>query len=178
MKQNAPGAVNYPFATITAYGPDNKLATKLVVGVFKRAGQKHAHPLHRWITNVGDIRHDPAIAQELADEIAFRARDGQTLEEIAGHLGNLEVRFPVMGLRSRDIRYGPAPLEGFVFADSGLVWSRSPVFTAADSDRHLVSSVGAGVRLIAFFPLELSVVRALNRPARGWSFDLSFRPGF
>jgi hypothetical protein len=41
-----------------------------------------------------------------------------------------------------------------------------------------VSSFGAGIRLAAFIPLELSVVRALNRPASGWSFDVSFRSGF
>lgn len=93
-------------------------------------------------------------------------------------VGNLEVRFPVMGILSRDIHYGSVPLEGFLFADTGLIWSRSPIFTAADSQRNLVSSFGAGVRLSAFIPVELSVVRALNRPARGWSFDVSFSSGF
>jgi Tol biopolymer transport system component len=93
-------------------------------------------------------------------------------------VGNLEVRFPVMGILSRDIHYGSVPLEGFLFADTGLIWSRSPIFTAAESQRNMVGSFGAGVRLSAFIPLELSVVRALNRPARGWSFDFSFRTGF
>jgi hypothetical protein len=92
--------------------------------------------------------------------------------------GNVEVRFPVMGILSRDIRYGPVPLEGFLFADTGFVWSRSPVFTAATSERQWVGSVGAGIRLAAFFPLELSVVRAVTRPAAGWSFDMGFRTGF
>lgn len=93
-------------------------------------------------------------------------------------VGNLELRFPVMGILSRDLRYGPVPVEGFLFADTGLVWSRSPIFTAANSDRQWVGSVGAGIRLAAFFPLELSVVRAVTRPAHGWSFDVSFRTGF
>jgi hypothetical protein len=45
--------------------------------------------------------------------------------------------------------------------------------------RTFVSSVGAGVRLAAFgLPLEFAAVRALNAPARGWSFDFSVRPGF
>jgi outer membrane protein assembly factor BamA len=112
-----------------------------------------------------------------------READGEcgAYEDLLGSrllVGNLEVRFPVMGILARDIRYGSIPLEGFLFADSGIVWSRSPVFTAADSSRHLVSSFGAGIRLAAFIPLELSVVRALNRPAHGWSFDVSFRSGF
>jgi outer membrane protein assembly factor BamA len=93
-------------------------------------------------------------------------------------VGNLELRFPVMGILSRDIRYGLVPLEGFVFADTGLVWSRSPAFTAATSERQWVGSVGAGVRLAAFFPLEISVVRAVSSPAHGWSFDVGFRTGF
>ncbi len=112
-----------------------------------------------------------------------RDADGEcgAYEELLGSrvlVANLEVRFPVMGILARDLRYGPVPVEGFLFADSGLVWSRSPIFTAADSARHGASSVGAGVRLSAFFPVELSVVRALSRPARGWSFDVSFRTGF
>jgi outer membrane protein assembly factor BamA len=93
-------------------------------------------------------------------------------------VGNLELRFPVMGILSRDIRYGLVPLEGFVFADTGLVWSRSPAFTAATSERQWVGSVGAGVRLAAFLPLEISVVRAVSSPAHGWSFDVGFRTGF
>jgi len=93
-------------------------------------------------------------------------------------VGNLEVRFPIMGILARDIRYGALPLEGFLFADTGVVWSRSPIFTAASADRHVVGSFGAGVRLAAFIPVELAVVRAMSRPARGWSFDISVRTAF
>ncbi len=112
-----------------------------------------------------------------------RDEDGEcgAYEDLLGSrllVGNLEVRFPVMGILSRDIRYGAIPLEGFLFADSGLVWSRGPMFTAANSSRQWVGSFGAGVRLAAFLPLELSVVRAVTRPAKGWSFDVSFRTGF
>jgi Tol biopolymer transport system component len=112
-----------------------------------------------------------------------REEDGEcgAYEDLLGSrllVGNVEVRFPIMGMLARDIRYGPIPLEGFLFADTGLVWSRSPVFTAANSSRHAVGSFGAGVRLSAFIPVELSVVRAVTRPARGWSFDVSFRTGF
>lgn len=103
-------------------------------------------------------------------------------EELLGSrliVGNVEVRVPLMGILSRDLTYGSVPVEGFVFADSGLVWSRLPTFTAASSERRLISSVGAGARINAFgLPLELAAVRALDAPARGWSFDFSFRPGF
>jgi hypothetical protein len=71
------------------------------------------------------------------------------------------------------------PAEAFLFADSGLVWARSSELTAGSPGRRLVSSYGAGVRVNAFgFPLELAVVRAVDPPSHGWSFDLSFRSGF
>ena len=66
-------SVKYPIGTIAAYGPDNKLATKLVVAVFKTPGRKVPNELHRWISHVGDVRNDPAIAAEVAD---FLKRNG------------------------------------------------------------------------------------------------------
>ena len=103
-------------------------------------------------------------------------------EELLGTrllVANLEVRVPVMGILSRELRYGLIPAEAFLFADSGLVWSRSPSFAAASAARSLISSFGAGARVNGFgFPIEVAVVRALDAPARGWSFDLSFRRGF
>ena len=92
---------------------------------------------------------------------------------------SLEMRVPLLGVLSREIRYGPVPIDAFVFSDGGLVWTRSSVQSAGVRGRTFVSSVGAGVRLGAFgLPLEFAAVRALNAPARGWSFDFSVRPGF
>ncbi|HSL24443.1 MAG TPA: BamA/TamA family outer membrane protein [Vicinamibacterales bacterium] len=94
-------------------------------------------------------------------------------------VGNVELRAPLLGLRSRDLHYGPVPAEVFLFADGGLVWSRAPEFSAAASERRLVRSFGMGVRLNAFgLPLEWALVRATDRPSRGWSFGVSFRPAF
>jgi hypothetical protein len=93
--------------------------------------------------------------------------------------GNLELRFPIMGVLSREIRYGPVPIDGFLFSDNGLVWSRSMLNPGTPGGRSFVSSFGAGVRINAFgFPLELAAVRALRAPAHGWSFDFSLRTGF
>jgi hypothetical protein len=84
-----------------------------------------------------------------------------------------------MGVLSRDIQYGPVPVDGFFFTDTGLVWARSPLQSAAARGRSLIGSVGAGVRVNALgFPLEFAAVRALSAPARGWSFDFSLRTGF
>jgi hypothetical protein len=57
----------YPLATISAYGPDNRRATKLVVGILRRAGQKSPNPMRSWSTDASDVRNDPMIAAELAD---------------------------------------------------------------------------------------------------------------
>jgi hypothetical protein len=53
-------------ATIATYGPDSRLATKLVVSVLDRPGQRDPSATHTWITQAVDIRHDPEIAAEVA----------------------------------------------------------------------------------------------------------------
>ena len=63
--KNSPA--NYPLATISAYGPDNTRATKLVVGILRRARQKDPGELRSWSTDEGDVRNDRAIAAEVAD---------------------------------------------------------------------------------------------------------------
>ncbi|HEY3043507.1 MAG TPA: BamA/TamA family outer membrane protein, partial [Vicinamibacterales bacterium] len=106
--------------------------------------------------------------------------DCNALERLLGNrllAGNLELRFPVMGVLSREIRYGAVPVDGFLFTDAGLVWSRSPLQDV--NGRSLVSSFGAGLRVNALgLPLEFAAVRALRAPAHGWSFDFSVRTGF
>jgi hypothetical protein len=49
----------YPLATIAAYGPDNRRATKLVVGILRRAGQKDPNQMRTWSTDAGDVRKPP-----------------------------------------------------------------------------------------------------------------------
>jgi Tol biopolymer transport system component len=93
-------------------------------------------------------------------------------------VGNFEVRAPLLGLFTGDLTYGMFPLEGFVFADSGVVWSRGKD-GSQPMTRRFVNSFGAGIRINAGgMPLEFAVVRAMDAPARGWSFDFGFRTGF
>lgn len=66
MKPTPLPPARYPFATIASYGPDNRTATKLVVGVFKRPGQKEPDPMHRWFKPDGGVDKDPGIAAEIA----------------------------------------------------------------------------------------------------------------
>ena len=59
----------YPVATVIAYGPDNQTATKLVVTIFKKPGQKEPEAMHKWFVQGGDIRQDPTITEEVANFI-------------------------------------------------------------------------------------------------------------
>jgi hypothetical protein len=89
---------------------------------------------------------------------------------------NLEVRAPLWGLVTRQLEYGPLPADVFAFADAGMVQS---AFRAFSGRRSTVSSVGGGIRINAGgLPFELLAVRALDGPARGWTFDYGFRVGF
>ena len=67
MRASEPSRAKYPLATIAAYGPDNRRATKLVVAILRRPGQKDPNPIRTWSTDAGDVRHDPVIAAELAE---------------------------------------------------------------------------------------------------------------
>jgi hypothetical protein len=103
-------------------------------------------------------------------------------EELFGNrlvAASLELRVPVWGMLSRQLEYGPLPLDAFVFADGGIVWSRGRTLPLDLARSGVISSIGAGVRLNAGgLPFELAAVRALDGPMRGWTFDFGFRTGF
>ena len=87
-------------------------------------------------------------------------------------VSNVELRFPIWGMFSRQLEYGPLPADAFVFADGGLVWSGSRRSTG-------ISSIGGGVRLNAGgLPFEVLAIRALDGPTRHWQYDFGFRVGF
>jgi len=94
-------------------------------------------------------------------------------------VGNIEVRVPAWGIFTRQLEYGPLPLDVFAFADSGVVWSRRAPTSLNSGRRTVVSSLGLGMRMNAGgLPFELAAVRALDGPSPGWSFDFAFRTGF
>jgi Tol biopolymer transport system component len=94
-------------------------------------------------------------------------------------VGNAELRFPLFGLFSGEYRYGPIPMEGFLFADAGLAWrsGANPDFGKRES---YVTSVGAGLRVnvLGFAVAELAGVRALDRQSRRWRFAFNLLPSF
>jgi len=66
QKKAKKGMRGWPAATIAFYGPNLSQATKVAVGIVPSAT---AEPLEMrdWKVNDGDVRVDPAIAQEILD---------------------------------------------------------------------------------------------------------------
>jgi hypothetical protein len=67
-KKAKKGMRGWPIATIAFYGPNLSQATKVVVSVVP---SEHARPqeLRDWKVEVGDVRSDPAITQEILEFI-------------------------------------------------------------------------------------------------------------
>ena len=87
-------------------------------------------------------------------------------------VGNVEVRVPLWGIKSRQIDYGIVPGRAFVFADGGMI-------KGDRARRTTISSFGGGLRVNALgFPVEIAAIRALDGPRPRWQFDFGFRVGF
>ena len=86
-------------------------------------------------------------------------------------VGNLELRVPLWGVRSRQIDYGMFPADVFVFADGGRIWG--------DGSTAMISSYGGGVRVNAMgFRWSWPPSAPSTARIRRWQFDLGFRVGF
>lgn len=62
------GFRGYPVATIAFYGPDDRWASKVAVGIVLAEGEE-ATEMQRW-TSDRDVRNDPAIGEAILDFIA------------------------------------------------------------------------------------------------------------
>jgi hypothetical protein len=62
------GFRGYPIATVAFYGPNDKNASKVAVGIVTK---EDAGPdfLERWFAEDRDVRTDPAVAHEILDFI-------------------------------------------------------------------------------------------------------------
>jgi len=58
------GFQGYPVATITYYGPDDRQASKVAVGIILEEGGAVAF-LERWSNEIQDIRLDPEANEEI-----------------------------------------------------------------------------------------------------------------
>jgi hypothetical protein len=59
----------YPIATIAYYGPDNKTASKVVVGIIRSGNHNEPLELRKWFARDQDVRNDLAIIHEMIDFI-------------------------------------------------------------------------------------------------------------
>ena len=63
------GFAGYPLATVAYYGPDNRLATKVAVGIMATDGGE-VDVLERWTSESGDVRLDPDLLKQVLDFIS------------------------------------------------------------------------------------------------------------
>lgn len=83
VRSEPPGRCS--LATVAAYGPDKTLATKLVVSVLERPDQRDPIATHTWTTQAVGVRHDPAIAAEVASFVRQHdAKQTVTVDRIIG----------------------------------------------------------------------------------------------
>jgi Tol biopolymer transport system component len=95
-------------------------------------------------------------------------------------IGTAELRFPLLGIFSRDSFYGPFPIELAFFGDAGVAWTSDTKPDFLGGDRNWARSVGAALRVnaLGFAILEFDYVRPLDRPGRGWLWQFNMTPGF
>ena len=93
----------------------------------------------------------------------------------------LEMRVPLWSAvtGSSRVRYGPLPVDAFVFADAGTGWGGEYRFGPNDSGGRFVRSLGIGVRGNVFgLIVEATAARPFDLRRSGWSFGFDLRPGF
>ena len=74
-KKAKKGFRGFPVATIAFYGPDDRRASKVTVGIVLAEDQEPAE-LRRWFSEQADVREDAAVAEEilaLIDEFGVRS---------------------------------------------------------------------------------------------------------
>ena len=77
------GSRGHPLATLAFYGPDDKLATKAVLGIFLQEGDEGI--LHRFFKEDGDIRQDNEIAKTVLTRLKeHEVRSFIKVEKILG----------------------------------------------------------------------------------------------
>lgn len=81
-KRSNRGFRGYPVATVAFYGPDDRRASKAVVGILQRDGDDATH-VERWLSDERDIRDDVEIARAME---AFMAQHGAKSVVVAGQI--------------------------------------------------------------------------------------------
>ena len=64
LKKAKKGFRGYPLATVAYYGPDDKTASKVAVGIILEENGE-AEYLERWILEEGDVRYNQAVIKQI-----------------------------------------------------------------------------------------------------------------
>jgi len=80
----ARGFRGFPIATIAFYGPDNKRASKVAVGIVMGEDENPVS-LERWFSDEGDVRNDPGVTAEIIQFIKlYKAKSVSITDRIIG----------------------------------------------------------------------------------------------
>jgi outer membrane protein assembly factor BamA len=102
-----------------------------------------------------------------------------TLEGSKMLVGQLELRFPLLGALARHLTWGGFPIEGFGFADAGMVWRGDELPSWLGGSRPAVRSAGGGVRVrLGYFVLEAAAAHRFDPTRGGWVIAFNARPPF
>jgi len=78
------GFRGYPIATVAYYGPDNKFASKVAVGIILEE-EGEVDLMQRWFSQAEDVRTDPVISQQVTDFISqYRVKSVAMADRIIG----------------------------------------------------------------------------------------------
>jgi hypothetical protein len=85
LEKLAKRKTGYPVATIAFYGPDDRFASKVAVGILRSEEETEASNLHRWFANEQDVRLDITIIKEILEYIEpFHPRRVAMVDRIIG----------------------------------------------------------------------------------------------
>lgn len=96
-------------------------------------------------------------------------------------LGNLELRFPPLGLLGLGPgMFGILPIDMVAFYDAGVAWTSAHEPWFLGGERRIVSSIGVGLRinLLGFAIAEIDRVHPYDRPLKGTYWQFSFTQAF
>jgi len=63
------GFKGYPIATVASYGPDDKVATKVSVGIVRSDNESDPIDMKKWFSDTTDVRRDREISLEIIEFI-------------------------------------------------------------------------------------------------------------
>jgi hypothetical protein len=78
------GFSGYPVATVAFYGPDDKVATKVSVGIVRADGEEPV-ALERWFSDAADVRNDHIIIEKVLNFV--RAHEAKTVAMVDRVIG-------------------------------------------------------------------------------------------